>query len=600
MRNSHISRVMGFAGAWLLLAPPNVIGQTTERVSVDATGAQGNSLSGYLVMSISGDGRHAAFYSVATNLVIGDTNFHGDVFVHDRVGGGTELVSVNTAGVEGNGESDYPSISTDGRYVAFVSQAQNLVANDLNGAADVFLRDRITNTTERVSLSSSGAEVFGSSWRCAISADGRCVAFESLASTLVSADTNGVSDVFVRDRLLGTTERVSVGLALTQANAPSYSPAISADGRFVAFRSEASNLVPGDTNGTFDVFVHDRQTGATELVSVGLAGVPGNGQSIEPSLSADGRFVAFQSAATDLVPGDSNAAFDVFVRDRLLGTTERVSIDASGTEGNGNSTRASISADGRRVVFQSLASNLVPGDTNATIDVFLHDRQTGATVRINLDSAGNEANNFGAAPAISADGQFVLFNSMATNLVPGDTNNALDVFEREHNPAGFTSTCQPGFAGVLPCPCANPPGGLGRGCDNSSATGGATLSAAGIARVSADSLVFQTSGERPTALSILVQGNGEAPAGISFGQGVRCVAGLTRRLFTKTSAGGSMSAPGPGDPSISARSAALGDLIQGGQPRWYFVYYRDPLVLGGCPASATFNCTQTGRIDWAP
>ncbi|HEV8113291.1 MAG TPA: hypothetical protein VGR31_11000 [Planctomycetota bacterium] len=203
--------------------------------------------------------------------------------------------------------------------------------------------------------------------------------------------------------------------------------------------------------------------------------------------------------------------------------------------------------------------------------------------------------------SISADGRFVAFGSAATNLVPGDTNGLVDVFLRDRAATGFTSLCAPGQSSVIACPCANPPGGQDRGCDNSSATGGAVLSAAGIAYLSMDSLVFTTSGERPTAFSVVMQGNALLANGLVYGQGVRCVGGSTKRLFVKTAVAGGITAPdfGAGDSSLSARSAAKGDVIQAGQSRWYLVYYRDPIVLGGCPASSTFNSTQTGRIDWS-
>ena len=596
------TRRAGLAGAWALLAPLTTYGQVTERVSVDSSGVQGNGWSGYLLLSCSADGRYVAFYSLASNLVLGDTNAVGDVFVRDRLAQVTERASVDSSGLQANSTSDYPSLSADGRYVAFSSLAGNLVGGDGNGCADIFVRDRVANSTERVSVG-SGGEGNGHAWRCSISANGRWVAFHSLATTLVPGDTNACTDVFVRDRLLATTERISVSSSGAQANDRSEYPAISADGRFVAFQSDASDLVPGDTNGVSDVFVHDLQSGTTERVSVGSSGAQGNNVSYTPSLSADGRYVAFHGSSTNLVPGDTNGAFDVFVRDRLLGTTERISVDSTGVQGNDMSSKAAISGDGRFVAFDSLASNLVPNDTNGgNLDVFVRDRQNATTVRASVDSAGVEANSMSSWPAISGDGRFVVFDSLATNLVAGDTNTTMDVFVREHNVSGFTTSCSPGTPGVLPCPCQNPPGGFGRGCDNSSATGGATLSASGTARLSSDLLVFTSSGERPSALSIVLQGSAEIPAGLAFGQGVRCVSGALRRLYSKTAAAGAISAPdfGAGDPSVSARSAALGDPIQAGESRWYLVYYRDPLVLGGCPGIVTFNCTQTGRIDWQP
>jgi Tol biopolymer transport system component len=238
-------------------------------------------------------------------------------------------------------------------------------------------------TTERVSVDSAGNE--GNSFvqrNASISADGRFVAFTSFATNLVPGDTNRRDDVFVRDRLTGTTELVSVDSAGNQGNRDSGSPAISADGRFVAFHSVATNLVPGDTGNMTDVFVRDRLTGTTQRVSVDSAGTEGNGASVEPAISGDGRFVAFYSFATNLVPGDTNGDGDVFVHDRQTGTTERVSVDSAGNQGSAISDgfrKVSISADGRVVAFVSVATNLVPGDTNGGSDAFVHDRQTGIT-----------------------------------------------------------------------------------------------------------------------------------------------------------------------------------------------------------------------------
>jgi len=224
-----------------------------------------------------------------------------------------QRVSVASDGTQGNDNSWDPSISADGRYVAFFSHASNLVPGDTNGKADVFVHDRVTGQTTRVSVASDGTEGNGYSWFPSISADGRYVAFESIASNLVPGDTNGVSDVFVHDRLTGQTTRVSVASDGTQGHSASDHPSISADGRYVAFESFASNLVPGDTNGKRDVFVHDRLTGQTARVSVASDGTQGNGDSIYPSISADGRYVAFVSGASNLVPGDANGNIDVFI-----------------------------------------------------------------------------------------------------------------------------------------------------------------------------------------------------------------------------------------------------------------------------------------------
>ena len=282
----------------------------------------------------------------------------------------TKRVSVDSLGAQGIGDSEGPSISAHGRFVAFYSSAANLVGSDTNGARDVFVRDRQTGKTARVSVDSHGAQGNGDSEGPSISADGRFVAFYSFASNLVAGDTNGVINVFVRDRKTGKTTRVSVNSHGAQTKRDSIVRAISADGRFVAFDSTASNLVGGDTNGVDDVFVRDRKTGKTTRVSVNSHGAQGNGDSFIPSISADGRFVAFYSDAANLVAGDGNAAGDGFVRDRKAGRTKRVSVASHGTQGNDTSFPPSISADGRFVAFTSLANNLVAGDTNGASDIF--------------------------------------------------------------------------------------------------------------------------------------------------------------------------------------------------------------------------------------
>jgi len=411
-----------------LLAPP-ALAAITERVSVSSAGAEGNV--GGFYPSISADGRYVAFWSPGTNLVEGDTNSFIDVFVRDRQAETTERVSVSSAGAQGNWDSDYASISADGRYVAFCSGASNLVEGDTNGAADVFVRDREAGTTERVSVSSAGAEGDGGGYWPAISADGRYVAFSSGATNLVESDTNGVVDIFVRDRLAGTTERVSVSSAGAEGDyGGDYYPAISADGRYVAFFSEATNLVESDTNGVTDTFVRDRLAGTTERVSVSSAGAEGNGASYWPSISADGRYVAFHADADNLVEGDTNGAADVFVRDREAGATERVSVSTAGAEGNGASYYPSISGDGRHVAFYSGASTLVAGDSNICWDVFVRDRLLGTTERASVSSAGAEGNYDSWWPAISGDGRHVAFHSSASNLVAGDNNVAPDIFVR--------------------------------------------------------------------------------------------------------------------------------------------------------------------------
>ena len=416
-----MATLMGAPGA---LAAPGI----TTRVSVDSSGAQGNGESD--LPAISADGRFVAFHSAATNLVAGDTNEFIDVFVHDRQTGKTTRVSVDSSGSQGNGSSALPAISADGRFVAFHSTASNLVPADTNADLDVFVHDRQTGITTRVSVDSSGAQGNATSGGPSISADGRFVAFQSFASKLVAGDTNLTADVFIHDRTTGITTRVSVDSSGAHGNGSSGGGhiSISADGRFVAFRSFASNLVTGDTNGFLDVFVHDREAGITTRVSVDSSGAQGNEESDMPSISANGRFVAFHSLGSNLVAGDTNGFFDVFLHDRETGVTSRVSVNSSGLQGDNGSNNPSISADGRFVAFESDATNFVAGDTNFTTDVFVYEQASGGTGRVSVNSSGADGNDGSIRPAISADGGLVAFESFASNLVTGDTNFSPDVF----------------------------------------------------------------------------------------------------------------------------------------------------------------------------
>ncbi len=421
--------VAGAALALLLLPSAGAGLGATVRASVATGGAQGNGRS--FVPAISADGRFAAFYSDASNLAAGDTNGARDVFVHDRQTGETTRVSIDSSGVEANGDSFAPAISGDGRFVVFSSAASNLVSGDTNGADDVFVRDRQATTTTRVSLAPGGAEGNGGSSAPSISSDGRYVAFLSDASNLVPDDTNANRDVFVFDRQTATTTRASVDSAGAQANLDSSTPELSGNGRFVAFATFADNLVPLDGNESSDVFVRDLQAGTTTRVSEYQGGFESDFDSLRPSLSADGRFVAFDSDASNLAWGDTNDAFDVFVKDRQTDILTRVSVDDAGAQGEGPSIRPSLSADGRFVAFYSEAPNLVPGDTNGAADVIVHDRRSGATKRISVAGGGVESNGDSVRPAISSDGRLVVFESDASNLVAGDSNRFTDVFLRD-------------------------------------------------------------------------------------------------------------------------------------------------------------------------
>jgi Tol biopolymer transport system component len=416
----------------------------TTRISVSSDGSEANGLT-FNQISLSAGARFVAFSSAASNLVPGDTNECDgtvapifsepgcpDIFVHDRITGATSRVSVDSAGAQANGASLRAVISADGRFVVFDSLASNLVAGDTNGVADIFVHDRQTGATTRVSVSSTGAQSDAVSLSPQVTPDGRFVAFASGASTLVPGDTNSAFDIFVHDRLTATTTRVSLNGAGEQGNADSVIPNISADGRFVAFSSVASNLVAGPASSGTQVYVHDRASGTTTRISVDGGGNPANASSFNSGISADGRFVVFASAASNLVAGDTNGVRDVFVHDRLTTTTTRVNVSSAGAQANGFSTLGfngeAISADGRFVTFGSSASNLVAGDTNGADDVFLHDRLTGITTRVSVDSAGTQGNDVSGASSLSADGRFVAFISGATNLVPGDDNATFDGF----------------------------------------------------------------------------------------------------------------------------------------------------------------------------
>jgi len=438
----------------------------TQLVSTGLDGTSANSFS--FPVATSADGCVVAFSSGASDLVLNDNNGVADLFVFDACGGGIFRVSLRNGGGEANGNSFNGYVmGASIRAGAVESLANNMVIGDTNSADDIFVVsgnvDAGTPTVTRVSVPNLadqgmlGTQANSTSINPSMGGNERFVAFESNATNLVFGDTLGFTDVFVHDRQTGVSERVSVpnpadqGMLGTQANAECFNPAISGNDRFVAFDSTASNLVVGDTNGFSDIFVHDRQTGATERVSVpnladqGTLGTQANGGgSILAAISADGRFVAFQSNAQNLVLNDTSGPSDIFVHDRQTGATQRVSVPnladqgTLGTQANSTSSfgARSLSLRGRYVVFSSSASNLVLNDTNNLGDVFVHDRQTGQTIRVSVagPTQGNAAAFSGGL--ISADGRFVAFSSDATNLAANDDNMARDVFLAQ---TGFTA-----------------------------------------------------------------------------------------------------------------------------------------------------------------
>jgi Tol biopolymer transport system component len=402
--------------------------RVTTRVSVSSSGAEGNRAS--RGPAISADGRFVAFASFADNLVAADTNNADDVFVHDRLSGVTVRVSRNTLGVQGNQHSRDSAISGDGRFVAFGSDASNLVFDDTNQAEDVFVHDRSTGATVRVSVDATGREGNRASSRPSLSADGALVAFDSLAGNLVFLDTNGVAEVFVRDLASGAIVRVSQDAGGAQANAASTRAALAGSGCCVAFQSDATNLVAEDRNGATDVFLHRLGSAGVERVSLDANGGEVLRPSLRPDLSGDGRFVAFDSDSDRLVPGDRNTQPDVFVRDRTRATTERVSVSSPGVEGNARSHGPRISADGRFLGCSSDARSLLD-DGNQWTDAFVLDRLAQRLELVSVSTGGQQGNTDVWLAALSGDGRLALLESRATNLVPGDTNDRSDVFVRD-------------------------------------------------------------------------------------------------------------------------------------------------------------------------
>jgi hypothetical protein len=539
---------------------------------------------------ISFDGSVVAFHSLGTNLVPGDTNGVGDVFVLDRAAGIFQRVSISTTGSQANGISTYAALSGNGRFVVFTSSANNLVVGDTNGVDDVFVRDRFNGTTERVTLSASGQESNGPSYNynLPISADGRYVVFQSLASNLVASDTNNTWDVFLRDRLTGTTTRVSVGSGGVEANGPSLHSSISSyNGRYVAFHSFATNLASGDANMNPDVFRRDTLTNTTTLISADSVGLPANDYSDRASIDGSGRYVAFSSGASNLVPGDTNSIEDVFVRDAQLGTTSRVSVSTADVQMNGGvlmDRKASTSANARFILFRSDAANLVSGDNNNVQDIFVRDRdvdgdgvfdEPGAvsTERISVSSTGVESNGQSDHHAISEDGSFVTFSSSGTNLVAGDTNGVDDIFLRNRL-TGVTTRVSISGGASFPSYCT--PGTSATGCV-------ASISALGT-----------PSASLPSGFSIDVMQVESLKNGIIFygesgptltlwaagGTSYLCVRSPVQRLPLLGS-GGSL---GQCDGSLSidwnayraAHPSALGSPFAVGDRLWAQAWYRDP------------------------
>jgi Tol biopolymer transport system component len=428
----------------VVIASSLASGQLTTRVSVRSDGGEPSFFSE--LPAISADGRWVAFCSAAVDLAPCSSTC-GCLFLHDRFAHTTVRLDVAMSGFA------TPSLSADGRWIAFATDSAGVVAGDTNGWSDAFVLDRETGAVVRVSVSTSGDQANGPSYLPVTSANGRFVAFTSGASNLASGDTNFVDDVFVRDRDLDgngvfdepggvQTVRASVSSAGAQAASASRAASLSADGRFVAFESDASNLVAGDANWWTDVFVRDLQTGITERASLDSSGADAAVICYWPTLSADGRFVAFVSDWRRPPPspgGGATPTGSIFVRDRQAGTTTAVDRNAVGALGDGNCFEPSVSADGRFVAFRSLSTNLVPGDSDGISDVFRWDRATGEIVRVSapfddIEAHGSDDSRVASGSAMTPDGGTIAFASALSHLVPGDTNGFSDVFVRAYGP----------------------------------------------------------------------------------------------------------------------------------------------------------------------
>lgn len=401
----------------------------TSRISLSLNGQDPSGFS--VLPAVSYDGRYIAFASNARNLTSDPANGATQIYVRDRLSGATELISKGVSGLPGTAESLYPTISGDARFVAYTSSSSDLVSGDTNGKTDVFVYDRRAKRTQRISLTESNKECKGDSYHAAISANGNTVAFLSKAPNIVAGAT-GIVNVYLRDLVRKKTELVSVNLSGKHANGSCdfFLPSISADGVVIAFNSLASDLTAGDTNGRWDIFVRDRQSKTTTCASKLAAGGPGNSDSYLPSLTANGRYVVFYSWASNLIANDTNGRVDVFVADLWYGGIERVSVAADGSQSNGDSNDPSISADGRYVAFKSLATNLVTGSSNGLWHAYVYDRRYHTTAEVDVSSTGVQANgrcDF-LGPKLSGDAQCVAYNSLATNLVAGDGNSTWDVY----------------------------------------------------------------------------------------------------------------------------------------------------------------------------
>lgn len=571
---------------------------TTKLVSVPASGiAVPSRSSDHCRMTP--DARYIAFASLSWELVAGDTNDVRDIFLRDMLTGVTEHISTSTSGVQANGHSGAPVLSDNGRYVAFSSSASNLVPMDTNNAWDVFVRDRLTAITVRVSTDSSGVEGNADSGgdhpgTIDISSDGQRIVFQSFASNLVPVDTNQNQDVYVHDLASGSTRRVTT--TSTGQEASGGMPAISGNGRYVAFQSHSTAFV-GPIGGTSSIFRKDLLTGQVDLVSVSPLINYKTVPCTDASITHDGRYIAFGSASSHLSVSDTNLYTDMFVRDMQSAFCELVSLGELGVQNPFGVIPGRISKNGRFVSFSCNAPGFAPGVTLGT-PIYVRDRLLGTLRRVDRASTGVEgyAGSYWESPSVSEDGISVAFSSNSWRLaepfssfLPVATHVYLRV---DPVPPPHSMLCS---GPTLACPCSQDL--YWAGCQNSAAVGGGTLLAIGNASVASDTVQLVASGLPVNAQALFFQGTQalSGGSGVPFGDGLLCVGGEVQRLVIRTAVVGSASAGyGIGsDPMISG----AGSVPAGGATRHYQCWYRDG---SGYCTPATYNLTSAITINWTP
>lgn len=563
----------------ILCSPPLLAQTCTPTVLSAAQGVLGDGHSAGCC--ISRDGKWAAFITTASNLV-GDGNTHADTVLCELETGALTWVNRPIGAVTTNANVWPNYISPDGRRLCLGSAADNLVPGDTNFVDDVFVVDLINGQITLESRSSSGQLGNGDSDEASLTDNGVLIVFSSEAQNFGSGNSNAVRDIFVRNRMTGAIDCVSRGIGGAEANARCFSPRISADGRYVMFLSEATNLVPLDASGFPGVFVRDLQLGTTSAVDVTMSGVPSDGSVIGFAMSMDGRFVAFCTNGSGLVPGDFNGHFDIYVRDLFAQTTTWESVTPSGGAVAHDSRQPSISADGRYVSFASQSPLLVAGDTNLHEDVFLRDRWTASTKRINVTSTGQQADLASSTTglALSGDGRRAVFVSRATNLAPPDFGDLDDVFSWGcTDQASIYCTAKLNSLGCLPT--------IGyAGQSSATATSGFEIHASLVRNGKPGLLLYSTTGEN----------------NVPFQGGTLCIAPPLRRSSGTNSGGNAPPAQDcSGVYSIDMNAFALGllggvpapELSVAGTTIWCQWWGRDPGF------ALPFNTTLSDGITYA-